>query len=119
MTVPRAVFTSTLLTNGQVLLAGGQTYPYSDYATAELYNPNGGLPVVIQSVRLVAGRAFQLNFTNTPSLNFGVLASTNLSIPLTNWPEIAIISDSGVGQYQFTDTQATNYPQRFYSLNPP
>ena len=112
MITARSSFTSTLLTNGQVLIAG-------DYANCELYNPNGGLPVVMQNITRAASGAFQFNFTNTPSLNFGVLATTNLSIPIANWPEIGIISDSGVGQYQFSDIQATNYPSRFYELNPP
>ena len=116
MTEGRNTQTATLLTNGQVLLAGGG-YPNNN--SAELYNPNGGLPVVMQNITRAASGAFQFSFTNTPSLNFGVLASTNLSIPIANWPEIAIISDSGIGQYQFSDIQATNYPSRFYVLNPP
>jgi Galactose oxidase, central domain len=112
MITARDSFTSTLLTNGQVLIAGGIT-------NCELYNPNGGLPVVMQSINRAASGAFQFSFTNTPSLNFGILATTNLTIPIANWPEIAIIYDSGIGQYQFSDIQATNYPQRFYELNPP
>ena len=49
---------------------------------------------------------------------YRVLATSNLSLPLTNWAGV----DSGVftgGVFMFTDTQATNYPQRFYRIVTP
>jgi hypothetical protein len=39
MTTPREHFTATLLHNGQVLMAGGQTLTDAPLASAELYNP--------------------------------------------------------------------------------
>ena len=114
--MPRAVFTATLLTNGQVLLAGGAQ---NNLSSAELYNPTGGPPIVMTNLTRLPSGAFHLSFTNTPSLDFGVLASTTLSLPVSNWTEIATIPDSGGGQYQFTDSMATNYPQRFYVISWP
>ena len=42
MSVGRTGFSATLLSNGQVLVAGGSDYQIRCYATAELYNPATG-----------------------------------------------------------------------------
>jgi hypothetical protein len=44
---------------------------------------------------------------------FGVLATTNLSLPLTNWTALGGAVEIAPGQFQFTDPQATN-GGRFY-----
>jgi hypothetical protein len=64
------------------------------------------------------GGMCQLSFTNTPGASFSVLASTNLTTPLTNWMTLGAATDSpsSPGQYQFADAQATNSPQRFYRI---
>ncbi|MSU59940.1 MAG: hypothetical protein EXS35_17525 [Pedosphaera sp.] len=61
---------------------------------------------------------FSFAFTNTTGIGFAVLASTNVALPMTNWTAIgtAVESPAGSGQYQFTNSQATNYPQRFYRV---
>jgi hypothetical protein len=43
MTTARAQFTATLLANGRVLAAGGNSADYTGLASAELYDPNTGL----------------------------------------------------------------------------
>ena len=50
-----------------------------------------------------------------------MLASTNVSLSLNNWTPIGFATESpvGSGQFPFTDTQATNYPQRFYRIVSP
>jgi hypothetical protein len=116
MITPRAAYTATLLTNGQVLLAGGGN---PNLTSVELYNPNGGPPIVMTNLARLPSGAFQFSFTNTPEIDFGILATTNISLPISNWTEIATIPDLGVGQYQFTDYNATNYPQRFYRVSSP
>jgi hypothetical protein len=63
--------------------------------------------------------AFQFAFTNTVGALFGVLATTNLSQPLTNWTTLGGITEVSPGQFQFTDPQTTNYPQRFYQIQSP
>jgi N-acetylneuraminic acid mutarotase len=63
--------------------------------------PPGGLP------RLV--------FTNTPGAQLSILAATNLTAPL-NWTALGSPTEMAPGQFQFTDTEAANYSQRFYRV---
>jgi N-acetylneuraminic acid mutarotase len=42
MNVARGAQTATLLSNGQVLVAGGANYDYNPLASAELYTPSTG-----------------------------------------------------------------------------
>jgi predicted outer membrane repeat protein len=67
--------------------------------------------------------AFQFGFTNYPDMNisFSVWASTNLAMPFNLWSPLGapVESPAGSGQFQFTDSQATNSPQRFYRVSSP
>jgi len=63
--------------------------------------------------------AFQFSFTNNPGALLGVLVTTNLSLPLTNWTQLGGVVEIAPGQFQFNDPQATNGGQRFYSLFAP
>jgi len=49
---------------------------------------------------------------------FTVLASTNAALPMALWSSVgySVEAPAGSGQYQFTDPQATNIPQRFYRV---
>jgi len=62
---------------------------------------------------------FSLTFTNSVGAIFGVLATTNLSLPQTNWTALGSVTEVSPGQFQFADTQATNNPQRFYEVRSP
>ena len=57
--------------------------------------------------------AFQFGFTNSVGALFGVLATTNLSLPLTNWTALGGVAEISPGQFQFTDPQATNSDAAF------
>jgi hypothetical protein len=50
---------------------------------------------------------------------FGVLATTNMSSPLTNWTALSGVMEIAPGQFQFSDPQAANGGQRFYRLYAP
>jgi hypothetical protein len=66
---------------------------------------------------LDAGPAsFQFAFTNTPGVWFSVLTTTNLTLPLSHWTVLGEATEISPGQYQFTDSQVTNSPQRFYRV---
>lgn len=60
--------------------------------------------------------SFQFAFTNSVGGLFGVLASTNLTLSLTNWTALGGITEVSPGQFHFTDSQATNSSQRFYRI---
>ena len=59
---------------------------------------------------------FQLNFTNTPGTTYTILATTNLSLSVSNWTNLGTTPETSAGQFQFTDTQAAGKPARFYRV---
>jgi len=84
---------------------------FTTLASAVSFNLNGEV--------VLPGGAFQFGFTNTSGLGFTVLATTNLSLPLTNWTVLGAPVEGPPGHYQFTDPQATNSPTRFYRVRSP
>jgi hypothetical protein len=60
-----------------------------------------------------------LSLTNPSGNLVSVLATTNLALAPTNWSALgsAILQSNGI--YGFTDTNARNYPRRFYLLRSP
>lgn len=78
-------------------------------------------PIMISSAELFGDGTFQLSFSNVTGGSFSVLASTNLVLPISNWPLVGPVTETppGSGQFQFTDAQATNHPQRFYRVRSP
>lgn len=65
------------------------------------------------------GGSFQFAFTNAADTDFTVLASTNIALPLADWTPIGDAAQNSPGQYQFSDGDVTNYPERFYSIVSP
>jgi hypothetical protein len=62
---------------------------------------------------------FQFTFTNSVGALFGVLTTTNLALPLSNWTVLGGVMEIAPGQFQFTDPQATNGTRRFYRAYAP
>lgn len=68
------------------------------------------------------GGAFGFSFTNVPGASFTVYATTNLTLPFSNWPVVGQLTESNNGshsQYLFTDPEASNKVQRFYRVSSP
>jgi len=80
--------------------------------------PLPSAPILTGSAILANG-AVQFGFTNTPNSTFTVLASVNVSLPVTNWTVLGVVTETSPGQFQFTDLQATNQPQRYYRVRWP
>jgi len=78
-------------------------------------------PIQITGAELLGDGTFQLNFSNLTGASFSVLATTNVVLPTSNWPTLGLASETppGSGLFEFTDSQATNFPQRFYRVRSP
>jgi hypothetical protein len=77
---------------------------------------------LMTGARLAGQAAFRITFTNTPGFAFSLLATSDLSLPFTNWPLLGVVTDAppGSGSYQFTDPGAiTSAPQKFYRIRFP
>jgi hypothetical protein len=68
---------------------------------------------------ILPGGAFQFSFTNVSGAAFTALATTDVSLPLTNWTVLGTANEIAAGQFQFTDPQAASFSQRFYSVRSP
>jgi len=76
-------------------------------------------PILLVEATMLPNGAFQFAFTNAPGGRFSVLVSTNPVTPLTSWTALGGVAEISPGQYQFTDSQATNWPSRFYRVTGP
>jgi hypothetical protein len=84
-------------------------------------NPSALAPILSTGAFAPGGTPnFQFTFSdNTPGATFTVLATTNLSLPLSNWSVLGQPARIGPGFFQFTDLYLTNSPQRFYRVSSP
>ena len=108
-------------------LLQGTVYHYQIVATnlagaSLLTDTNFSTLAVTQSIlggAAFSGGAFRLALTNVTGASFSVLATNNLTSPITNWPVVghAVESPAGSGKYQFTNSPATN--RQFYFLRQP
>lgn len=74
-------------------------------------------PVITSTGPSIAG-AFQLNGTGPRGSAYHVLASTDLAQPIAAWSVLTNASFAG-GVFNFTDNQASGFPQRFYRIVTP
>jgi hypothetical protein len=73
-------------------------------------------PLLIPS--LTENGRFQIQFVNQPELTYDVLATTNLTPPIT-WELLGSPTNMGNRIYQFIDTLPTNGHRRFYRVRLP
>lgn len=76
----------------------------------------GGTPAILLNPHTLPDGSFAFTFTNRPGAFFEVMTTTNLNLPLLNWTSSGTATEISPGQYQFTDTMATNSPTRFYRV---
>jgi hypothetical protein len=79
----------------------------------------GAPQIILAGATKLPNGSFQFFLTNTPGSAFTVLATTNVTQPLSNWTVLGAPIEGPPGVYQFTDPQAPNNPQRFYNIRAP
>ena len=67
------------------------------------------LPPILLSIARTNGH-IGLRFSSLSNLTYSIQASTNL----VNWEMLGTATDSANGQYQFEDTNTSNFKRRFY-----
>jgi hypothetical protein len=105
-----AAFTGTASFDSSTVAITGQRQ------TVLASDPSQALTVQLVRMSLNNGE-FQFDFTNTGGLPVTVYATTNLSLPLSQWQTLGAPQSLGGGVYRFTDATATNHLQRFYRLH--
>ena len=73
---------------------------------------------LLTNLTVLGNGAFQFGFAN-PNSNFTVLATSDFTLPLSNWTVLGPATQVSPGHFQFTDSQAANYPIRFYRVRSP
>ena len=94
------------------------TGPLADHTLALVAAPPAS-QIILTSGQTLTNGVFQFAFTNTPGTFFGVVASTNPALPLSNWTPLGDATEVSPGQFQFTDPQASLSPPRFYRVRSP
>ena len=119
----------TAVTNLISGLNQGTTYHYQIIASSAAGTVTGAdktfatlkvTPPILAGLGGPGSAVFQLSFTNATGASFSVLATNNLLAPRTNWPVVGhtVENPIGSGNYQYTNTAATN-AQLFYLLRQP
>jgi subtilase family serine protease len=91
---------------------GGTNFQTVTLAPAPLPNTT---PLIAIAVASNPDGSFTLNLTGVPGYASVLETTTNLSSPVA-WLPLATNGPGTNAVWQFTDTQATNFPQRFYRL---
>jgi hypothetical protein len=73
----------------------------------------------LTSLSILGNGAFQFAFSNVVGAPFSVLASADLFSPVSNWSVLGTATETQLGQFQFSDPQATEHTQRFYRIRSP
>jgi hypothetical protein len=76
-------------------------------------------PIVLGNVGVQPAGAFQFSFTNSVGMSFTAFATTNSSLPLTNWTRLGFVPEVLPGRFQFTDTGSADSSPRFYRVRSP
>ena len=77
------------------------------------------LPITWFKIQKLPNGYIQVSFTNSVGALFGVLATTNLPLPLNNWISLGSMTELQPGNFQFNDPQAVSLNQRYYHIQSP
>jgi hypothetical protein len=108
-------------TSGTSFATDQRGYPrivgaFADLGAVEgVFNP----AMTLTNITKLGNGSFQFGFANLSGPAYTVLASTNVAAPSDTWFNLGPAVEAPPGTFQFTDPQATNYPQRFYRVRSP
>jgi autotransporter-associated beta strand protein len=100
-------------------LATGGTFASGNYNIAYTANtltvtlPSNTIPVTITGIGLLADGTVQLNFSGTPGYVYLIEAAPDLTPPIS-WTTLDTNAADTNGDFEFIDTDATNYSGRYY-----
>lgn len=101
----------------------GATITFTSGALSVTSTPGFTIPAPIQSIlggTVLNNSTMTFAFTNATGLSFSVLATNDITAPVSTWPVVgtAIESPAGSGNYSFTNSAATNGQQYFILRQP-
>ena len=76
----------------------------------------GGISI---TARMQANGLFHIAFTGTPGGRYTLLRSPDPTLPLNNWSELGLATETSPGQFQFIDLQTAAGQQFFYRVRSP
>ena len=90
-------------------------------STSSIVNISVPIPVaaILTSAQKTNGGPFMFSFTNNVGTLCGVMATTNLALPLANWSILGAAPEISPGRFQFADSQAKSCLRRFYRVLSP
>jgi len=74
------------------------------------------VPSVLMNPKRFFNGVFQFEFTADPSVTVEIRGTTNPALPVSSWDYLGLPIPLGGGLYQFNDSLAPIYPQRFYLI---
>ena len=77
------------------------------------------LPGINITGRVSNSGQFQVKFNGDANLSYSVIGTTDLFLPLTNWPVMGPALFQGNNSFLYIDTEVTNVPRRFYRMRSP
>jgi hypothetical protein len=76
-------------------------------------------PPYITAVTMIGGNLIFTGTNGSAGMNYYVLSSTNLGLPLNLWPHLATNAFDLTGNFSFTNAIEAETPQRFFMLQVP
>jgi len=105
-----------LITNGATIFR--IAYNGGDGNDVTLTTTLGAPAATITAITNLPDASKQLTGQGLSNLNYAIQGATNLNAPIT-WSNLGNASANGSGIFQFTDTNASLYPARFYRVASP
>jgi len=99
-------------------LAAGLAWNTNSLPTDGTISVMSTVPPTITALTRLEDANFQISGVGLPGVNYQLLTTTNLTLPIL-WMPITNQTADGAGAFEFIDWNATNFPQQFYQITGP